>query len=536
MNDSRSRLLLASLAFVLAIILTVALTIVPLATGLAASSAAGRVTIARVASVHLATSRAAFPMAPSLVAPSLAAQRGADDPRLAKAYRFERGGWIYVHLEGSPHDIGYQHGYLLAPEISDAFAAVSLEMTHNSNRDWEFFRRASREMLWPKIDPEYQQELQGIVDGLQDRRVKLDLYDIVALNAFMELPDYYVPWLNDQTKEAAPPSSDGDHCSAFVATGSYTKNHQIVMAHNNWTSYLEGERWKIIFDIVPQSGYSMLMDGFPGVIVSDDDFGVNSSGLMVTETTITDFHGWDPNGKPEFVRARKAMQYAGSIDEYVKIMLDGNNGGYANDWLLADRKTNEIARFELGLKHYKVWRTRDGYFVGSNFASDPQVLKDETTFDPTNPAASANARHTRWDELMAANMGKIDATMAEGFLADHYDTYTKKIGANRRTLCGHGDVATEGDPGFAHMPYNPMGAVEGKVMDSQMAQSMSFIARIGHPCGQDFKATPFLDQHPEYRWQAPVLEDMNAGPWTAYHAGERAPDDASAPAAPSATP
>ena len=49
-------------------------------------------------------------------------QNYADDPRLAKAYRFERGGWIYVHLEGAPYDIGYQHGYLLAPEIADAFA------------------------------------------------------------------------------------------------------------------------------------------------------------------------------------------------------------------------------------------------------------------------------------------------------------------------------------------------------------------------------------------------------------------------------
>ena len=42
----------------------------------------------------------------------------ADDALLAKSYRFESGGWIYVHLEGSPHDIGYQHGYLLAPEIA----------------------------------------------------------------------------------------------------------------------------------------------------------------------------------------------------------------------------------------------------------------------------------------------------------------------------------------------------------------------------------------------------------------------------------
>src|SRR6202167_3657318 len=469
-----------------------------------------------------------------------AAQHGSDNPILAKAYRFERGGWIYVHLEGTPHDMGYQHGFLLATEIADGFAAASLEMTHNSNRDWDFFRRAAREMLWPKIDPEYQAELQGIVEGLRARQVKLDLYDIVALNAFMELGDYYVPWLDKQTtgqtsarssgqtnhanKGAAAAGTHEGHCSAFVATGSYTKDHQIVMAHNNWTSYLEGARWKIIFDMVPQTGNRMLMDGYPGVIVSDDDFGVNSAGLMVTETTITDFHGWDPSGKAEFVRARKAMQYAGSIDEYVKIMLDGNNGGYANDWLLADRKTNEIARFELGLKHSKGWRTKDGYFVGSNFASDPDVLKDETTFDVTNLAASANARHVRWDELMAANMGKIDTTLAGGFLADHYDSYTKQTGANRRTLCGHGDAATPGDPGYAAKPYNPFGAVEGKVMDAHMAQTMSFVARIGHPCGTDFKSQPFLDQHPDYRWQASVLTDMNAGPWTAYHAGEQAPN------------
>ena len=288
-----------------------------------------------------------------------------------KGYRFDRGGWIYVHLEGTPHDIGYQHGVLLAPEIADAFQTFRLEATHNSGRDWEFFRRAAHEMLWPKIDPEYQAELQGIVDGLQASKTKLDLDDIVALNAFQELPDYYVPWLNSQTQTSTATREEHGHCSAFIATGSWTKDHGIVLAHSNWTSYMDGERWNIVFDIVPQTGYRMLMDGFPGVIASDDDYGVNSNGLMISETTISYFHGWDPNGKAEFVRARKAIQYAGSIDDYVKIMLDGNNGGYANDWLLGDRKTGEIARFEHGLKHTKVWRTKDGYFSAQILRATP---------------------------------------------------------------------------------------------------------------------------------------------------------------------
>src|SRR5271165_5927868 len=74
------------------------------------------------------------------------------DPRLKAAYTFERGGWVYVHLEGDPATIGFQHGYLLAKEIADAFPAVSVGMVHSTGRDWAFFREVAREMLWPKID------------------------------------------------------------------------------------------------------------------------------------------------------------------------------------------------------------------------------------------------------------------------------------------------------------------------------------------------------------------------------------------------
>ncbi len=440
-----------------------------------------------------------------------------------KGYRFNHGGWIYVHLEGSPHDIGYQHGYLLATEIADTFAVVRLEATHNTGRDWEFFRRAAHQMLWPKIDPEYQAELQGIADGIQAQKVKLDLDDVVALNAFSELPDYYVPWLDAQTRAGNSTNRETfEHCSAFVATGSWTKDHQIVMGHNNWTTYMEGARWNIIFDIVPQQGYRILMDGIPGVIASDDDFGVNAAGLMITETTIANFKGWDPNGKAEFVRARKAMQYADSIDSYAKIMLDGNNGGYANDWLIGDRKTGEIARLELGLKHTKLWRTMDGYFSGANFPSDPDVIKDDTTYDPVNPASSMNARRLRWEQLLNGNKGQIDTALAEIFLSDHYDTFTKKTGADRRTLCGHGDMQPDMLPGSTSPPYDPHGAVQGKVIDSRMAQQMDFIARIGHPCGINFDAAKFLADHPEFSWESPVLRDMNAGPWTEFHTGEHA--------------
>ncbi len=458
-----------------------------------------------------------------------AAFAASPDARLQKAYRFQQDGWTYVHLEGSPSDIGYQHGYLLAPDIADALDAIKLFDTHQSQRDWEFFRMTARQMLWPHIDAEYQQELQGIADGAKAHGVDVDVYDIVALNAFEEVPDYYVPWLNkhSSSKKKSPKLVAPGNCSAFIATGGMTKDHQIVIAHNNWTSYLAGERWVVIFDIQPEHGNRILMDGFPGVITSDDDFGVNSAGMMITETTITQFEGWDPNGKPEFMRSRKALQYASSIDDYVRIIKEGNNGGYANDWLIGDRKTGEIAYLELGLKNTPLWRTKDGYFVSSNFARDPKLIKEETSgFDPNDASSSPNARHARWEQLMQQEKGKIDVQMAEQFLSDHTDSFDKaekseKPQPNERALCGHVDNSPRGIKEWEWAPYNPGGSVQGKATDSAMTEKMSFVARAGHPCGADFHAAKFLDQHPEFSWQKPLLKDMKAGPWTEFTAGQK---------------
>jgi hypothetical protein len=438
-------------------------------------------------------------------------------------YSFQKGGWTYVHLEGTPAQIGFQHGHLLAAEIADMVAVIKLENTHDTKRNWEFFRQAGRKMLWPHIDAEYRQELEGIAKGVQSQGVKLDVWDIVALNGGIELPEYYVPWLNTRERVAnAPHILPQGRCSAFIATGSYTKGGKIVIAHNNWSSYAEGSRWTVIFDIQPEHGHRILMDGAPGVITSQDDFGVNDAGLLITETTITQFVGWDPEAKPEFVRSRKALQYAGSIDEYVALIKDGNNGGYANDWLIGDRKTGEIAYLELGLKNTPLWRSKDGYFVSTNFARDPQVLKEETPeFDAKNLSSSPNARRITAERQIEQAKGQIDVQTAEQFLSDHVDSYTGKVEADERSLCGHVDKVKRGVPEFDWGPYYPAGAVTGKVTDSDLAAKLALIAHAGHPCGEDFVAEPFLAEHPEYGYLKPILKDMKSGPWTTFAADEK---------------
>src|SRR6201986_3295272 len=115
------------------------------------------------------------------------------NPRLANASRFDKNGWIYVHLEGSPRTIGYQHGYLLADEIDDLIKSMQLSLPHLSGKDWAFYHETAQKMFWNKIDKEYQEEISGIVEGLQAKGKTYDVYDLVALNGNIELSQYYVP-------------------------------------------------------------------------------------------------------------------------------------------------------------------------------------------------------------------------------------------------------------------------------------------------------------------------------------------------------
>ncbi len=442
------------------------------------------------------------------------------EQELKNSFRQDTNGWILVHLEGQPGQVGFQHGYHLAAEIDDALRMFAAFLPKSSGRDWAFFREASSRLFWPKIDPEYQEEIEGIVRGMKARLpgLQYDVYDIVALNGWIELAWYYIPYLDAKSKSESQDSKAPAYCSAFIATGSYTEDGKIVMAHNAWVDYIVGERWNIITDLVPSKGHRIFMDSYPGFLHSGDDFVINSAGILYTETTMSMYSGFDENGTPEFVRARRAAQYASSIDDFVRLMTTDNNGAYANDWLVGDLKTNEIARLELGLKNQRVWRTTDGYFVGANFPCDEKVIAEETTYKPDDPTLTVNVRKARWEQLMEEFKGRINAETAKLFVADHLDVTKGVETMNNQVLCGHVDEDPRGLPEFIWPAFYPAGSVQGKVTTAALASELRMWARMGHPCGQDFIAADFLAKHPEYSWQASFLKDMKSHPWTLFQA------------------
>jgi hypothetical protein len=94
-----------------------------------------------------------------------AARVNQSDPRLTKAFRKpDLNGWIFVYLEGTPAEIGYQHGYLLATEIEDAHKTIVVGLTHDSRKPYSLFRGAAEKVLWPRVEPQYREELKGIAE------------------------------------------------------------------------------------------------------------------------------------------------------------------------------------------------------------------------------------------------------------------------------------------------------------------------------------------------------------------------------------
>ena len=147
-----------------------------------------------------------------------------------------------------------------------------------------------------------------------------------------------------------------DHCSAFAATGPATRDGKMVIGHVTWWPLTLAEGTNVMLDIKPASGHRLLMQSYAGGIESGTDWYQNDAGVVLTETTIrqTPFNA---EGTPVAFRAREAIQYGGNIDEVVAKLGNRNNGLYTNEWLIGDAENNEIAMYELGTNHTKLWRS-----------------------------------------------------------------------------------------------------------------------------------------------------------------------------------
>ena len=457
--------------------------------------------------------------------------------------RTEQGGWIKISVSGDAYERGYAHGSLLSAEIAEFLKMYEFYMPHTHGRSLEYFVDLIVDFMLPAIRRNYNefyQEMRGIAAG-----AGVHVNRVVFLNCSISMPYLYdnlesvlkdrrhgnrSRWIKTkyaQTKTASNGDGDGvgsavrrqgvdDRCSAFIATGSYTKDGGIVCAHNSFDAYIEGQYANILLEIKPKHGFAMTMQSFPGYIFSATDFFVTSAGIIGTETTIGGFNKYE-NRDPICCRIRQCMQYGRTMDDYVATLLHRNSGDYANAWLFGDTNTGEIMRFELGLEYYNVERTRDGAFIGCNCVEDARIRnlecdKSAKYFDDIRH--SQGARKVRLTELMELHRGKLDTVVASKIIADHYDVYLKKTVLSDRGICKHSEYDDASiSPGTCSRPFSLRGAFDGAVTDSKNARNMSMFMRFGSSCGTPFNAAEMCKRHPQWSHLLPYLKNRPKQPW-----------------------
>src|SRR5579884_3386323 len=357
------------------------------------------------------------------------------------AYRYPYGGWIYLHIEGKPYDRGYQHGRLMAKEIvSYMDRCAALISSQSRENAWEVGRTTAGALFQPGFDQEILEEMRGIADGASDagaqwQQRRLDLLDLIVLNTIVEFGELQsamkvTPSGLEGLGLAAPHykrGADHDHCSAFAATGPATKDGRMIIGHETWWPLTLGEQTNVMLDIKPTEGHRVLMQSYPGGIESGTDWYQNDAGVVLTETTImqTPFNA---EGTPVAFRARKAIQYGDNIDKVVEYLSTRNNGLYTNEWLIGDAKTNEIAMFELGTYHTKLWRSSrhewfggtEGFYWGDNNAKDLTVrleYRPDPQGQPWHVPYVPGPRDLKWQSLYREYKGRIDEAFAFDALA-----------------------------------------------------------------------------------------------------------------------
>lgn len=449
---------------------------------------------------------------PSLVIQDAEGTIVAGEEHPSGGYMTEKSGFRYVQVSGSPTEIGYQHGSMLSDLIPISLSAYGHATERSYGFDWAQVRRQGM-TYWTYVPVEQREEMQGIADGASENGARnplggpVDVWDILALNAIWDIwwraepPGDIWWWLPFNSDLPQPASETPHHCSAFVATGDATADGGFVLAQSLWMPYFLSPAFAIYIDIIPDEGHRIFMEVTAGMIWSGTEFYTNSAGMVIAETTLgTGPYRW--LGVPSFVRLRKAVQYASSIDDFKDIMLENTNGAYCGDYLLADSKTNEVAILELGSREWELKRTMNGFLPSCNYPWDPEVAAEMGATQGWEHGCYP--RWVRWEQISDRDYGTVDVFKGMEYLGDHYDTVEEEINPCSHTLCGHVENAS----GYPH------GSLDGKVTNRTMAQRMEIWSRFGHSCGEPFLVDVHAQEHPEYAFDD--LVDIIPQPYAAF--------------------
>jgi len=214
-------------------------------------------------------------------------------------------GLTVIRLEGSPYEMGYQHGKELKEEIK--YLSSNLENLFARYEGifgklaFPIFRYFSKK-LEKKIPKEFQEEMRGIADG-----AGVDYNSICLENLTEELGEIFYDYLK--------PFIPFLKCSCFV-----TKDidGNIIWGRNlDYLFYEVLPILNIVFVYVPQQGFPFISLSWPGVIGASTGISRNLSLISLSSSTKSRLF----SGIAQEILTRQVIQYSQSLEDGIKEIL-----------------------------------------------------------------------------------------------------------------------------------------------------------------------------------------------------------------------
>lgn len=286
-------------------------------------------------------------------------------------------GILVLYLEGTPQEIGEQHGVLLKKHIREVMDRMLYGVGVGSSflRGRWFFGdiEEAQARLLPYMNPAYLEEMDALATagGFHREEVRLT-------NFFPEL----------------------FHCSGFAVYGKATEDGMLY--HGRILDYMMGvglERNAVVMVINPQDGHRWVnvgYAGFTGTVTA-----MNEKGVVIGEMGGDGWGDWD--GKPMAQLMREVMERASSVEEGVAIFEEGPRT-CEYYYVLSQANPNKAVGLYATPQELRI------FYPGVAYERLERPVQDAVLM-------SARARYQKLADRVEENYGKIDAEEAWELMA-----------------------------------------------------------------------------------------------------------------------
>jgi hypothetical protein len=328
-------------------------------------------------------------------------------------HREDRGNIKVVWLQGTPYEMGYQHGKLLHDEIASLGTEV-IQGLKLAGKELGLGKLAIRRSF-----PDVVEECRGLADATKDVGITMDSCMMVAFgDVYQGLFTYLLP------KALMP-----DGCSIFVAAGQATVDGRLYYGRSfdhNKTPIAYWIENPTVFVRQPKDGIPHVSLAMPGAVWPDS--GMNAEGIMVAinDALPQTIEQISFAGGSNLQVMAKIMKQARSYEQ-ARALMSTWERMRGNIIAIADGKSRQAGVFELlGTEMGVRQLDKNGVLYATNHFVAPEMTDKDARSD-----RSTLSRYERFSQLLEpkavdSRYGKINPQVMVEILRDRTNPYTSQ--------------------------------------------------------------------------------------------------------------